>query len=62
MVHYCVMWAFGNYYASHHPGTGQLTLIIIVGLIVLTFFAWLVMRLYDVPVRGWLNKKQNTAD
>jgi len=57
MTHYCVMWAFGSYYASHRVSTGQLALIIIVGLIVLTFFAWVVMVGYDVPVRKWLGKR-----
>ena len=58
MTHYAVMWMFGNYYATHKPGTGQLTLIIIVGLIVLHAFAYLVMVLYDTPIRNYLNRKR----
>jgi len=58
MTHYAVMWMFGNYLASHKPGTGQLTLIIIAGLIVLSAFAYLVMVLYDQPVRNYLNRKR----
>jgi len=58
MTHYAVMWMFGNYLASHKPGTGQLTLIIITGLIVLPAFAYLVMVLYDQPVRNYLNRKR----
>lgn len=58
MTHYAVMWMFGNYYAAHHPGTGKLTLIIIVGLIVLSLFAYLVMLVYDTPVRKYLSRKR----
>jgi len=57
MTHYSVMWMFGNYYASHHPSTGQLALVVVTGLVVLTAFAWLVMVLYDVPLRRLLNKR-----
>ncbi|MDO3629112.1 acyltransferase [Mucilaginibacter sp. BT774] len=58
MTHYTVMWMFGNYYANHKPGTGQLTLIIISGLIILPAFAYLVMVLYDQPVRNYLSRKR----
>jgi len=58
MTHYAVMWMFGNYYATHKPGTGQLTLIITVGLIILSAFAYLVMVFYDTPVRNYLNRKR----
>jgi peptidoglycan/LPS O-acetylase OafA/YrhL len=58
MTHYAVMWMFGNYCATHKPGTGQLALIIITGLIVLSSFAYLVMVFYDTPVRNYLNKKR----
>ena len=61
MTHYAVMWMFGNYYASHKPGTGQLTLIIIVGLIVLSAFAYLVMVVYDTPIRKYLSAKRQKA-
>lgn len=57
MTHYSAMWMFGNYYNSHHPSTGQLALIVISGLILLTSFAWLVMTFYDVPVRKYLNRR-----
>lgn len=59
MTHYAVLWMFGNYYTSHKPGTMQLTFIIIVGQILLVGAAYLVMVIYDIPVRKYLNDKRN---
>ncbi len=59
MTHYAVLWMFGNYYASHKPGTVQLALIIIAGLILLVGAAYLVMIIYDMPVRKYLNNKRS---
>ena len=58
MTHYAVLWMFGNYYTSHKPGTMQLALIILVGLILLVGAAYLVMVIYDIPVRRYLNERQ----
>jgi peptidoglycan/LPS O-acetylase OafA/YrhL len=59
MTHYAVLWMFGNYYGSHKPGTVQLALIIIVSLILLVGAAYLVMIIYDIPVRKYLNDKRD---
>ncbi len=59
MTHYAVLWMFGNYYATHKPGTMQLGLIIITGVILLTGAAYLVMVFYDIPVRKYLSGKRN---
>lgn len=59
MTHYAVLWMFGNYYGSHKPGTGQLALIIIASLILLVGAAYLVMIIYDIPVRKYLSRKRN---
>ena len=59
MTHYAVLWMFGNYYLSHKPGTLQLAFIIITGLILLVGAAYLVMVLYDIPVRKYLSDKRN---
>jgi peptidoglycan/LPS O-acetylase OafA/YrhL len=56
MTHYMVMFMFANYYSQYKPGTGQLVGIIVVGLVVLIGFAYLVMRVYDIPVRRYLTK------
>ena len=58
MTHYAAIWAFANYYASHKPGEGQLALIIITSLFLLVGIAWLVMVIYDIPVRKYLNSKR----
>lgn len=59
MTHYAVLWMFGNYYGSHKPGTWQLALIIITSLILLVSAAYLVMIIYDIPVRKYLSRKRN---
>nr|WP_295926006.1 acyltransferase [uncultured Dyadobacter sp.] len=55
MTHYAVLWMFGNYYTSHKPGTLHLVLIIMAGLILLVGAAYLVMLVYDIPVRKYLS-------
>jgi peptidoglycan/LPS O-acetylase OafA/YrhL len=57
MTHYAVLWMFGNYYNSHKPGTLHLAVIIIAGMILLVGAAYLVMVLYDLPVRRYFGKK-----
>ena len=54
MTHYAVLWMFGNYYASYKPSAVQLAFIIIAGLILLVGAAYLVMVVYDIPVRKYL--------
>lgn len=58
MTHYAVMWMFGNYYAAHKPGPGQLGLIIPISAILLVGIAYLVMVIYDIPVRRYLTNKR----
>jgi peptidoglycan/LPS O-acetylase OafA/YrhL len=59
MTHYAVLWMFGNYYTSNKPGAIQLALIIIAALILLVGAAYLVMIIYDIPVRKYLSDKRN---
>lgn len=58
MTHYAVLWMFGNYYTSHKPGTVQLILIILFAVILLLGAAYLVMVLYDIPLRKYLTDKR----
>ncbi|HWJ24934.1 MAG TPA: acyltransferase family protein, partial [Flavisolibacter sp.] len=58
MTHYAAIWIFGNYYTTYKPGPGQLVWIITLGVLLLIGFAYLVMKLYDLPVRKYLNKKR----
>lgn len=57
MTHYAALWMFGNYYTNYKPDNTQLTLIVISGLILLVGFAYLVMTIYDIPIRKYLNEK-----
>ncbi|MFD1256116.1 acyltransferase family protein [Mucilaginibacter terrae] len=57
MTHYAGLWMFGNYYISHKPGNIQLTLIIIAGVSLLVGAAYLMMLIYDIPVRKQLSEK-----
>ena len=59
MTHYAVLWMFGNYCNSHKPDTMQVTFIILGGLILLPGASYLVMILYDIPVRKYLTAGRN---
>ncbi len=59
MTHYAALWMFGNYITSHKTSTLQLTFIIIAGLILLVGASYLVMVIYDIPVRKYLSNKRN---
>jgi peptidoglycan/LPS O-acetylase OafA/YrhL len=58
MTHYAAIWIYGNYYTNVKPPAGELTFIIIFGVIFLVAFAYLVMRFYDIPVRKYLTRKR----
>lgn len=58
MTHYAAIWIFGNYYTLHKPTTIELTIVVITGTILLVGFAWLVMVLYDLPVRRYLTARR----
>jgi peptidoglycan/LPS O-acetylase OafA/YrhL len=58
MTHYAVLWIFGNYYTSHKPAAAQLVVIILTSLILLVGIAYLVMVVYDIPIRKYLNSKR----
>lgn len=59
MVHYAAINWFGHYYLSHQVGTAQLIFIVIIGTFLLLGFAWLVMKIYDIPVRKYLTERRN---
>lgn len=61
MTHYMVMFAFANYLNIYKPDTAQLTGVIVIGLVVLIGFAWVVMVMYDMPVRKYLTKLRNIS-
>jgi peptidoglycan/LPS O-acetylase OafA/YrhL len=59
MSHYAVLWMFGNYLTNYKPGTTQLAYIIIGSIILLVGSAYLIMVLYDIPLRKYLKDKWN---
>jgi peptidoglycan/LPS O-acetylase OafA/YrhL len=58
MTHYAVIWIFGHYLTTQKPGPQELTFVVIAGVVVLVSFAYLVMVIYDIPIRRYLNKKR----
>jgi len=58
MTHYVAMWIFANYYNTYKPGNAELSFIVIAGTIVLIGFAYLIMVLYDIPLRKYLTAKR----
>ncbi|GAB3800525.1 acyltransferase [Spirosoma humi] len=58
MTHYGAMWIFGSYLASHKPDTLHLSLIVVTGTIFLSAFAYLVLLLYDEPIRRYLTSRR----
>lgn len=62
MTHYSAIWFYGNYYLNEKPSTGELTLIIITGVITLVALAYLVMKYYDTPVRNYLTQKRKQGN
>jgi peptidoglycan/LPS O-acetylase OafA/YrhL len=61
MTHYAAIWVFGNYYTRNKPMAGELALIIISGTFLLVALAYIAMKCYDIPVRRYLNKKEQQA-
>lgn len=58
MTHYAGIWIFANYIIAHKPASGELFIMILSGTIFLVGFAWLVMKVYDIPVRKYLTNKR----
>jgi peptidoglycan/LPS O-acetylase OafA/YrhL len=61
MTHIAGVWVFGNYYNSHKVSTTQLVFIITIGTLLLIGLAYVVMVVYDTPVRKYLSRKRASA-
>ena len=57
MTHYGFIWIFGHYFTTQKPAAGELSWVIILGVILLVGFAYIVMRWFDEPVRRWLSNR-----
>lgn len=58
MSHYWALWIFGHYLAEKKPGLPELAYLIPTGTLFLVLFAWIVMKVYDTPVRKWLTARR----
>lgn len=54
MTHYAAIWVFGNYYSSHKVSTTELVFIITAGTLLLVGLSYIIMVIYDIPVRKYL--------
>ena len=59
MTHYWAIWLFGNYYTTYKPTTKELFLLIPTGIVFLISLAYVVMTVYDIPLRKYLNRQRN---
>lgn len=59
MTHYAAIWVFGNYFLSKKPSDGELSIVIISGVLFLVVFAYLAMILFDIPVRRYFTKSSH---
>jgi peptidoglycan/LPS O-acetylase OafA/YrhL len=56
MTHYGFMWIFAHYLQAWKPDMATLAWVISGGAIALTALGWMWMKIYDEPVRNYLNR------
>lgn len=61
MTHYAALWIFGNYYSSHKVSTTELFFIITAGTLLLIGLSYLIMIVYDIPVRKYLTARRKIS-
>ena len=59
MTHYGAIWIFAHYFSSNKPGKTELAFVITVGTVLLVILAYIVMVVFDVPVRRYLTRKRD---
>lgn len=57
MTHYWALWIFVGYLNTYKPDSTTLTFVVIGGVIFLILFAYLIMVLYDKPIRKYLSNR-----
>lgn len=63
-THFAVIWMFANYYNTRKPSFEYISWVMVIGTIFCVGFAYLVLKLYDEPVREYLKarlKRNKTA-
>ncbi|MDF2454738.1 MAG: acyltransferase 3 [Cytophagaceae bacterium] len=58
MTHYALLWFFVNYYTKYHPESWELFFIVSGGTLVMIGFAYLVLKVYDLPLRRYLSSNK----
>lgn len=61
MVHYPFIWVFFSYLEKRKPGMGQMEVIIPIGVVLLTGFAYLIMVFADVPLRTYFRNSMKKS-
>ena len=59
MIHYAVIWAFASYLSSRKPGTLEWSLVVATSVVLLVGLAYVVLILYDLPLRRYLGSKRS---
>jgi peptidoglycan/LPS O-acetylase OafA/YrhL len=57
MTHYSVIWIWGDFAVKHKLASGGMAIPVTCGTITMVAFAWLVMVVFDKPVRAYLRAK-----
>lgn len=60
MTHYWLIWIFGDYYTRYKPAGLRLFLIVLGGVVFQALLAWVVMVLFDIPIRRKLSSSSKT--
>jgi len=62
MTHYWLIWIFGDYLNSHRPAGARLFLIVLGVLTFQIILAYVVMVVFDIPVRRALSRRTRTGE
>ena len=61
MTHYAIIWFFFNYYTANKPASVELFLIVTIGTCVMIGFAYVMLRIYDLPIRNYLTQRRKKS-
>ncbi|MGY3053048.1 peptidoglycan/LPS O-acetylase OafA/YrhL [Pedobacter sp. UYEF25] len=53
-THFSIIWIFANFYNSHKPNFLYISWVMVIGTILCVVFAYLILKVYDIPVRKYL--------
>lgn len=61
MVHYGFIWIFWEYIVLHKSSIGEITWIVVIGVLLLITFAYFILKVYDEPVRRYFTNRRKAA-